>query len=75
MQLQLKRGPVGSGSGRLQDAVEGVLLALRAVAPPTEPRVIRQERVRHQVHRLGAVGETLKQQLGFHEVKPTDGTA
>lgn len=75
VQLHLQGGSVGPGSGGLQDTVEHVALpprgigAQRAVRPPIAS-VIRQQRVGHQVHRLGPIGEALKQQLGLAEVEP-----
>jgi hypothetical protein len=76
MQLQLECGPVGARLGGLQDAVENIVLAPATAAyvhaRPGVTGVICQEGVRHQIHRLGAVGETLKQQLRLHEIKPAD---
>lgn len=73
VQLQLQRRSVGARFRRLEDAVEHV--GLPSVEPglssagAAEASVVGQQGVRHQVDRLGSVRETLKQQLGLHEVK------
>lgn len=46
--------------------------AARIHARPGVTGVICQDGVRHQIHRLGTVRETLKQQLGLHEIKPAE---
>lgn len=73
VQLQLQRRSVAARSGRLEDAVEHV--GLGSLEPPLSTAVagvVGQQGVRHQVDGLGAIGESLKQQLRLHEVKPAD---
>lgn len=74
MQFKLQRCPVSARFGRLEDAVEDIVFGPISTTSvwvwPRVPSVISQQRVRHQVDRLGSVGKTLKQQLGLHEVKP-----
>ena len=73
MKFELQWCPISACFRGLQDAVKDIRpstnSSISGLIRPSVPSVMCQQRVRHQVDRLRSIGETLKEQLGFHEVK------